>query len=321
MAVSKSERMLNLTICLLSTRRFLGREQIRQAVAGYADAGDAAFERTFERDKDELRALGVPIQTGSNDRYFDDEVGYRIDPASFELPPVELSAAEVSVVALAAQAFDAAGVRESSQGALAKLRAAGVDVDQPTASGVAPFVSAHEPAFEPLWEALVERVAVRFDYPDRNTGKRARRTVEPWSITSRRGGWYLVGFDRDREDRRVFKLSRMGAVKPFGKPGAFVIPEDADLLRVVTSEVGPQRTARLALRPGRAPALRRRGTETGERVADRDVLELAFDNSADLVAEVAGHGPDVLLLDPPDLRERVIARLGESAARRNGVSR
>lgn len=314
MAASKSERILNLTICLLSTRRFLTREQIRTAVDGYAGQSDASFERTFERDKDDLRAMGVPIQTGSNDAYFTDDVGYRIDPRDFELPAVELTAEEAAVVGLAARAFDAAGLRSSSQGALAKLRAAGVDVDQPSAAGVAPAVPAREPAFEPLWRAVVERTRVAFDYPDRRTGALATRTVEPWGITSRRGAWYLVGHDRDRADRRVFKLSRIrGRVRVTSRPEAFEVPAGADTRRVGITETGTERTALLAVRPGRAPALRRRGTAGGGAGDGRETLAVGYRNSADLVAEVAGHGADVLVLDPPELRELVVARLRETA--------
>ncbi|MFZ2261590.1 MAG: DNA-binding transcriptional regulator, partial [Luteococcus japonicus] len=94
MAPRKSERIVNLTICLLSARRFLPKEQIREIVEGYNGLSDANFERTFERDKDELRAMGVPVETGHNETFFDDEPGYRIRRADFEFPPVEFTPAE-----------------------------------------------------------------------------------------------------------------------------------------------------------------------------------------------------------------------------------
>src|SRR5215216_3396249 len=65
MTTRKTERILNLTICLLVSGRYLPKSRIREAVEGYHDLSDAAFERTFERDKDELRSLGVPIEVGS----------------------------------------------------------------------------------------------------------------------------------------------------------------------------------------------------------------------------------------------------------------
>ena len=76
MAPRKTERILNLTICLLVSGRYLPKSRIREAVEGYHNLSDAAFERTFERDKDELRSLGVPIEVGSFDPLFDDEPGW-----------------------------------------------------------------------------------------------------------------------------------------------------------------------------------------------------------------------------------------------------
>ena len=64
-ATSKIERLMNLVIALLSTRGYLSAERIRASVAGYADCPtDEAFSRMFERDKAELRDLGIPLETG-----------------------------------------------------------------------------------------------------------------------------------------------------------------------------------------------------------------------------------------------------------------
>ena len=89
MAPRKSERIMNLAICLLLARRFLDKNHLREVVEGYGGLSDAAFERTFERDKDDLRAMGVPVETGSNSTLFPDEIGYRIRRQDFELPPID----------------------------------------------------------------------------------------------------------------------------------------------------------------------------------------------------------------------------------------
>jgi proteasome accessory factor B len=91
MAARRAERLVNLVICLLSTRQFLSAERIRDAVPGYeasdgSKATDEAFKRMFERDKAELRELGVPLETGRNS-HFDSEEGYRIRRGDYELPP------------------------------------------------------------------------------------------------------------------------------------------------------------------------------------------------------------------------------------------
>ena len=97
MAPRKTERIHNLPNCLLVSGRYLPKSRIREAVEGYHNLSDAAFERTFERDKDELRSLGVPIEVGSFDPLFDDEPGYRIRPSEFSLPPIDLDAEEAAV--------------------------------------------------------------------------------------------------------------------------------------------------------------------------------------------------------------------------------
>ena len=90
-AAAKTERLLNLVIALLSTRQPLSRARIRQAVPDYAAGSDEAFERMFERDKDELRALGIPLRTEPIDPFFDDEPGYRIDQREYALPQTWVS--------------------------------------------------------------------------------------------------------------------------------------------------------------------------------------------------------------------------------------
>ena len=117
MAPRKSERIMNLAICLLMARRFLDKNHIREVVEGYAGLSDAAFERTFERDKDDLRAMGVPVETGSNSTLFPDEIGYRIRRQDFELPPIDFTGAEAT--ALVNQTFvgSAALLAESGRSA------------------------------------------------------------------------------------------------------------------------------------------------------------------------------------------------------------
>src|SRR6201994_2934618 len=96
MAARRAERLVNLVICLLSTRQFLSAERIRTAVPGYeasdgSRSTDEAFKRMFERDKAELRDLGIPLETGRNS-HFDSEDGYRIKRGEYELPPIEFDA-------------------------------------------------------------------------------------------------------------------------------------------------------------------------------------------------------------------------------------
>src|SRR3954454_15744866 len=98
----RTERLLNLVICLLSTRSWLTKEQIRSAVPQYAECTTSeAFDRMFERDKEDLRELGVPLVTGSHSSWFEDEQGYRLDRTAYALPDLEVSAAEVAGLGVA----------------------------------------------------------------------------------------------------------------------------------------------------------------------------------------------------------------------------
>jgi proteasome accessory factor B len=123
MSRRKTERLLSLVVCLLSARRYLTATQIRAAVPGYPDSFDA-FKRMFERDKEELRELGIPLETGSG---ADDELGYRISRQAYELPDIRLEPDEVAVLGLAARVWRRAELAGAADGALLKLRAAGVD--------------------------------------------------------------------------------------------------------------------------------------------------------------------------------------------------
>ncbi|HET9872561.1 MAG TPA: WYL domain-containing protein [Propionibacteriaceae bacterium] len=315
MAPRKTERILNLTICLLVSGRYLPKSRIREAVEGYHNLSDAAFERTFERDKDELRALGVPIEVGSFDPLFEDEPGYRILPSEFELPPIELDAEEAAVIGVAARAWQHASMAESTSSAIAKLRAAGVDPDASQLASLEPSVSAAEPAFDLLWSSVLDRTRVSFTYRDKAT-----RTLEPWGITSSRGRWYVIGRDTDRDAPRMFKLSRItGQPKRVSRPGAFDVPADLNLrsLARALAPGDPTAEATVAILPGKAPTLRRRGRPATSPVnlpVGFEVVKVGYSDPATMAAEVARYAADVIVLDPPEIRQGVIAALSGVAA-------
>src|SRR6266513_533586 len=125
MSKRKTERLLGLVVCLLSTTRYLTAEQVRQAVPGYPEQ-DELFKRMFERDKEDLRDLGVPLETGVN-HPFDDDPGYRIRQQAYQLPELRLEADEAAVLGLAARVWRRAELAGAAAGALLKLRAAGID--------------------------------------------------------------------------------------------------------------------------------------------------------------------------------------------------
>ncbi|MCL2594868.1 MAG: WYL domain-containing protein, partial [Promicromonosporaceae bacterium] len=206
-SVPPAERLLNLVIALVNTRRPMTKRRIRSDIAGYCEVSTPeAFERMFERDKNTLRSLGVPIMVFDTDGHPDD-VGYRIDNDAYALPPIDLTTAELGVLALAARLWGDAILRGDTSRALTKLVAAadpeaGHAADSDALAWLAPRVTEVGDAYPTLLEAITERRKVRFDYRGANSGTLTQRTIEPWRITARGGGWYLVGHDVGRRAPR-----------------------------------------------------------------------------------------------------------------------
>jgi len=316
---------MNLVIALLSTRNYITADRIRQTVYGYADnPSDDAFSRMFERDKNELRDLGIPLETGRVSR-LDPSEGYRIKREAYSLPDIELTADEAAAVAVATQLWQSPELITATQGALLKLRAAGVDVDAPdsvaiTSASALPGIRASESVLGTLLSAIDSGQAVRFGHRSSRAEPYNTRTVEPWGVVTDRGRWYLVGRDRDRNAIRTFRLSRIGAeVKPIGPAGAVSKPNDVDLRQVVARVVGEAPTgieARVWVAADRATALRRAGTVVDHAVLngrDGDVLAIDIGSPDRLAREIAGYGPDAVVLEPESLREAVLDRLRAQA--------
>ena len=314
MSAKKTERLLNLVICLLATRRHLTVQQIRAAVPGYESGSEEAFRRMFERDKDELRELGIPLETGTDSAAHDDESGYRIARRSYELPEVVLAADEAAALGLAARLWQSAPLAGATGSALLKLQAAGIDV-QPVSGALEPRVDAAEPAFAAALAAVRDGRPVRFGYRAAGRDPQDRR-VEPWGVVSWHGRWYLVGHDVDRSASRVFRLSRVvGELRADGPAGAVSVPADVDLRALVARMAGEpvREVARVLVRPGTCWALRSEALTTvpGE---GWDELELGFSDPERLADRVVGFGADAQVLAPEPARDAVLRRLREAAA-------
>ena len=312
MAESKTERLLQVVLCLTQGRRYVTKDRLRQAIPDYAACPTTdAFERMFERDKNELRELGIPLETGAPG-VVDDDPGYRIDRDAYALPELRLSREEMIAVALAARVWREPGPATAAARALLKLQADGTATVGPAElPPIEPRLSGGEAAFEPLISAVGARRPVRFHYRGPRDPAPRERSLEPWGVVSHRGRWYVVGHDRERADARVFRLSRIeGAVSVDGPPGSYEVPPDADLRARVDmfDAARPTATATLRVRAGAGYGLRRRA-ETAVHSAGHDILKVRYAEPQALAEEIASYGSAVVVEDPPELRDVVVARL------------
>ena len=310
---AKSERLVNLLIMMLSARGFVNKHQIRSTIEGYRHQSDGAFERMFERDKEELRAAGVPVVTGSNDPDLDTDEGYRIERSDFELPPVSFTPEELAVLGAAASVWQDSVAAQQTTDALETLRAAGADPDPGRLLTLRPRIPA-EPGFDAVREALLEQREITFGYRGQD------RRVQPWRLSQRRGRWYMVGYDLEREAPRNFKLSRITSdVVGVGPMKSYDVPSAEFIARHVRFDRdGEVASAVVALRDGVGGDLRR-----SARAVDWDgtlpegftTWHVESSRPDILVGDICELGPDAIALAPPELRRSVIRQLQDVAGR------
>lgn len=212
--MAKLDRLLNLTAALIETDVALSAEEIRQKVPGYPDS-ETAFHRSFERDKDDLRELGIPIDTVMLGHLDPPRAGYTIDRRRYELPDPGLTPEELTALHLAAAAVQLDGVDGTeAEEALRKLGGGEVPaIDAPLGALPAP------PALLSVFAAVLERRRIDFGYNG------AKRRLEPHRLEFERGHWYVSGLDLDRAAKRTFRLDRFEEPVSTGEEQSFVPPQ------------------------------------------------------------------------------------------------
>jgi len=301
----KSERLVNLTIALLATKRYLTKSEIFRTVEGYEGAPEA-MERMFERDKDDLRSLGISIELGTFDPIFEDEAGYRITPSSYQLNLGELDGIDIALLSLAASAWSGAALERESTFALVKLASLGIDSDSEALSLLTPQVHGTDQNFALITDAIVRRSDIEFEYVSSDLSKQVRK-ISPYSLRGKSGSWYLVGLDREKSAARTFRLDRIvSEVSVSKKVNSYEIPDV--LPEQDTSEITEQ--AILRVRKSRGHQLRSLATliEAGE---EWDEITLPILDLSWLVRTILWHRDDVIALQPTALRTRVIDSLKE----------
>lgn len=302
----KSERLVSLTIALLATKRFLTKAEIFANVDGY-DGDSEAKDRMFERDKDDLRSLGIHIEVGSFDPLFEDEPGYRIKPESYALQLQSLDSVDMALLSQAARIWRAAALDDSAQSGLRKLKGLGIESDLDTVIDVSATVQGAPEQIPDLIEAIGSRTVINFEYLDQNLHPQLR-TVEPYRISNTRGYWYLIGRDRDRDAMRTFRIDRIfSSISSVGKPNSFLVDvkalDDEDSKFHALSQ-----RATLRIRKGRAERLRSEAV-ISELSADWDRAELVYRDESALLQRILWYGDDVIVEEPASLRAEIVEHI------------
>ncbi|WP_298039460.1 WYL domain-containing protein [uncultured Microbacterium sp.] len=321
--IPPEERQTNLVVALMATEIGLTKQQILDNVSGYRQRADSgarpdALEKMFERDKDELRALGVPIETigESSDPNDLRQARYRIPQAEYVLPDdIVFSAAELAVLQLAGSVWSAGSASADAQAGVRKIRALGIDGDEPII-GYAPRVATHESSFAPLQNAIENTRIVEFDYLKPGEGIPQRRSIEPLALVEYEARWHVYGIDRSSEGERTFLLSRIvGDVARTRKHFDAAKREGAGArARAGLEAVAARNSAVVEITPGTEAALR-----LGRRATARTQgFDLPYVDMHILADELASYGPEVRVVEPADLRVAVIARLRATVAAHEG---
>ena len=302
----KSERLVNLTIALLATKRYLTKAEIFSKVEGYS--GDTeAKDRMFERDKEDLRSLGINIELGTFDPLFEDEAGYRISPETYALQIKDLDSVDVALLSQAARLWQEAALGESAQSGLRKLKGLGLESDLDTFVDVSATLRATPEQIPQLIEAVSLRSAITFEYVGEDM-KSQVRNLHPYRLSNTRGYWYLIGKDLDREAIRTFRVDRISStISLQGRPDAYEVDSEA-LIEEEAKYFNQLKRARIAVRKGKAPQLRL-GTLIHEKNADWDLVEIEYRSEENLIQRVLWYGTDALIEEPENLREAIISRL------------
>jgi proteasome accessory factor B len=314
------ERLFSLVLALLATEAGLTKNEILSTVQGYrqrySTSGDNAnLDRQFERDKDDIRELGVPLETiespgqvGNNQN-----LRYRIPRGDYELPAdISFSPEETTLLNLAAMVWREGSISGESRRAILKLRSLGVVTDEPML-GYAPRLRVRDAAFEPLSAALDKHVIVRFGYLKSGDSEARTRTIAPIALIQHQGRWLLHGEDQDAGGTRNFLLRRI--VTPITttnqKFEAFD-PSATEAAKAELDEIWMARSTLITVAPGSDAATRlakRRGT-----ITDGERMTLHYSDLDLLADELAGFGPEVLVESPLEMRAAVRDRLMKTAA-------
>jgi len=311
--VNPEDRLFHLILALMATNHGLTKDQILTTVRGYREDTEAgmsreSIERRFERDKDSLRDLGIPLEAvippeddGNNKNTL-----YRISKGEYEIPEgISFSQRDVALLNLAAAIWREGSLSRDAHNARIKIASYGAVVDEPLL-GFAPLVSTREPALNPLREAIEHSRAVSFDYLKPGDPSASTRLVSPWALVNHEGRWHLYGEEAGRP--KTFLLRRITSSVSLTSSASTPSPVNAaDVALKELNDLKANQVALLLVTPGSDayPMLIARGGSPVE----GNLVRVHYTDVDIFAQELTALGKDVKVQDPSQLRDRVIGNL------------
>lgn len=213
--VKKEDRLFSLILALVSSREGLTKNEILKTVRGYSDLfdynGNTALDKMFERDKEEIRSMGVIIDTLElpEEEGQTHHIRYSISRKNYDFPEdVTFTSDELTLLNVAASAWREASLSSDSRHALTKIKSLGVSASDPLI-GVAPLIRINDRAFNVIEEALENESIITFNYLKPGQSQSQLRKVSPLAMLNWAGLWYVLAFDFDAQAERTFLLKRI----------------------------------------------------------------------------------------------------------------
>ena len=300
MSDQKTERLINLTLALLSSKRYLTKSEIFNNVAGYSGSPET-MERMFERDKDELRNLGIRIEVRALDPLFEDDQGYLIDSDTFQINPNDFSQEEIFLLTMAANLWHGSALQKDSKAALLKIQS--LDGLVATNTVASPVIEDNEDSKKLLliFDAVERFITLEFEY------KGTIRQVKPYGIYTRRGFWYLAAQENDLV--KSFKVVRIGQpIRATSKAQGFAKPSEFKLSAFLEDINSPTTSkAEVRIRKNQALALRKRH-KVEEVDSEWDKLFIDYIFEEDLIESLLWYGSNLVVISPTSIRDQIINR-------------
>lgn len=301
MSSQKTERLINLTLALLASKRYLSKAEILRNIPGYEGSPETK-ERMFERDKDDLRSLGIQIDVNNSDPLFEDEQGYLIKSESFQFAENEFTKEELLLLTMAANLWHDSAVELDSQNALLKIQSLSGPVENDMTMTPTLRITEDWQLLVSIFTAVQNKQILEFSY----RGK--KRQVNPYGLYSSNGFWYLIAFEINVI--KSFKLVRIeGEVDLIGEKDAFEKPDNFNVGNFLKEESNSvSLVSKLQVRKGAALSLRNKFT-VKDLDSEWDLMDIPYTNEQELLEMVLWHGTDLKLIEPAALRQLLVANL------------